>query len=161
MKTGKALPTLKYLSYLVVFIGLILGAAIPARAGPPEIYTGAYEGVAINGYDPVAYFTENRPVEGSPDIVHEWKGVKWRFSSAENRDMFAADPEKFAPQYGGYCAYAVSYGSTATTDPSAFSIVDNKLYLNYSSGVKARWSKDIPGYISKADANWPRILAGK
>ena len=155
MRTGNGL------SFLIVLLGLVFGTVLPAAAAPDEIYTGAYEGVAINGYDAVAYFTENKPVEGSADIIHEWKGAKWRFASKENRALFAAAPEKYAPQYGGYCAYAVSYGSTATTDPSAFSIVGEKLYLNYSSGVKARWSKDIPGNISKADANWPGILAGK
>ncbi|MEZ5792013.1 MAG: YHS domain-containing (seleno)protein [Nitratireductor sp.] len=155
MRTGNGL------SFVIVFLGLVIGTVVPATAAPDEIYTGAYSGVAINGYDPVAYFTQDKPVEGSQEITFDWKGVTWRFASSENRDLFSANPERYAPQYGGYCAFAVSLGSTATTDPSAFSIVDDKLYLNYSSGVKARWSKDIPGNISKGDANWPGIVAGK
>ena len=106
----------------------------------------------------VAYFTQGSPVAGDPAITHDWNGATWRFSSTENRDAFAADPAAYAPQYGGYCAYAVSEGYTASTVPEAWSIVDGKLYLNYSTGVKGRWEQDIPGRISAADANWPKVL---
>jgi hypothetical protein len=87
-------------------------------------------------------------------------GANWRFASAENRDRFAADPERYAPQYGGYCAYAVSEGTTADIDPEAWKVVDGKLYLNLSKDVQKLWEQDIPGYIEKADANWPEIRAG-
>jgi YHS domain-containing protein len=97
-------------------------------------------------------------VKGSEEIVHSWKGATWRFSSAENRDRFAAAPEKYAPQYGGYCAYAVAHNATASIDPQAWSVVDGRLYLNYSVKVRATWEKDSPGYIRKADANWPGVL---
>lgn len=113
---------------------------------------------AIRGHDPVAYFDRKGPVKGSKQFSHPWRGATWYFASAENRDKFAAEPERYAPQYGGYCAYAVAQGYTADIDPSAWSIVDGKLYLNYSLRIRERWNKDIPGYISKADASWPAVL---
>ncbi len=130
----------------------------PLHAAQPEIYSNSATGIAINGYDPVAYFTKNMPVEGGEDHSLLWKGATWHFSSTENMAVFKANPDKYAPQYGGYCAFAVSYGSTATTVPEAWSIVDNKLYLNNSLGVRTRWNTDQQGYIRKADKNWPGVL---
>jgi YHS domain-containing protein len=144
-------------SGVVLIAGLSFGFT-PAMAVSPEIFADAKTGVAINGYDPVAYFTQNMPVEGSEQFNYSWKGAKWLFSSEENKNLFAAEPQKYAPQYGGYCAYAVSRGSIAPTDPQAFSIVDDKLYLNFSLSVRKRWSKDIAGNIAKADKNWPDVL---
>ena len=115
-------------------------------------------GLAIRGTDPVAYFTEGGPVAGSSEFAYTWNNATWQFASAENRDLFAANPEQYAPQYGGFCAWAVSQGYTAPIDPNAWSIVDNKLYLNYDKGVQRRWERDIPGNISKADTNWPGVL---
>ena len=115
-------------------------------------------GTAIDGTDPVAYFTEERPVEGKSSITHEWNGATWRFASEENRAKFVADPSAFAPQYGGYCAWAVSQGYTASTDPNAWKIVDGKLYLNYNRSVQAKWEGDIPGHIASADNNWPGVI---
>jgi YHS domain-containing protein len=114
-------------------------------------------GIAIKGYDPVAYFTESKPVKGERQFQHKWMGAKWQFSSAANRDLFAADPKKYVPQYGGYCAYGVSEGHKAPIDPKAWTIIDERLYLNYDSGVQETWRKDTPGNISKADRNWPKI----
>lgn len=131
-----------------------LGLNVSAQTA--KVFSGSSD--AINGYDPVAYFTQKKPVQGDPSITSMWNGTKWRFSSAENKAKFDADPAKYAPQYGGYCAYAVSQGYTAKTDPDAWSIVDGKLYLNYSKSVRSTWEKDKPGYISKADANWPKVL---
>ena len=133
-------------------------APLTARAASPEIYTGLVKGVAVGGYDPVAYFTEHKPVIGKGDILYSWKGVTWRFASEKNRDAFAANPEKYAPQYGGYCAYAVAKSGTAKGDPQAWSIVGGKLYLNLSPAVQKLWEKDIPGYIKAADKNWPGVL---
>lgn len=113
---------------------------------------------AIRGYDPVAYFNEGKPVKGDSSITFDWEGATWRFASEENRQVFATSPETYAPAYGGYCAYAVANGYTATTDPHAWNIVNDRLYLNYSKGVQQRWAKDISGYISKADKNWPGVL---
>ena len=115
-------------------------------------------GVAVDGTDVVAYFTQGRPVAGSPEITHEWNGVTWRFSTEANRAAFAADPQAYAPQYGGYCAWAVSEGYTASTTPEAWRIVDGKLYLNYSRRIQRRWERDIPGRIAAGDANWPGLL---
>ena len=108
----------------------------------------------------VAYFEESAAREGSKDFTHEWNGATWRFASAANRDAFAKEPERYAPQYGGYCAYAVAKGATADIDPQAWKIVDGKLYLNLSRSIQERWEQDIPGYIAKADANWPGLVDG-
>ncbi len=135
-------------------------AGLPRSAMAGEVYTGTFSSTAINGTDPVAYFTEGRPVEGSSDFESEWNGATWLFASAENKAKFDADPEKYAPQYGGYCAWAVSQGYTASTVPEAWAIVDGKLYLNYSKGVQKRWETDIPDHIATGDQNWPGIKAG-
>lgn len=127
----------------------------PALAKEPVFTTR--EG-AIRGYDPVAYFSEGKPVEGLPEFSHEWNGAQWLFASADNLEMFKQGPEQYAPQYGGYCAYAVANGYTAKTEPEAWTIVDDKLYLNYSLGVRKKWTKDIPGNIKKANDNWPGVL---
>ena len=142
---------------VVVFaaVGLFMtGAAMAGEAGP---YQKDWSGTAAEGYDVVAYFTDGKATKGDKKIIHEWNGAKWRFASAANRDAFAANPEKYAPQYGGYCAYAVSQGYTASIDPKAFSVVDGKLYLNYSPSVKQTWETNIPGYISEAEKFWPTI----
>lgn len=128
----------------------------PALAAKDPVYSSW--GVAIRGTDPVAYFTQNRPVEGSKKHQHDYQGATFYFSSAENRDLFAANPEKYAPQYGGYCAWAVSLGYTASTVPEAFTIVDGKLYLNYSLGVRSQWESDQANRIRLGDENWPSVL---
>jgi YHS domain-containing protein len=135
-----------------------LGLALPATAGG-VVNVSSFTGTAIEGYDPVAYFTEGRPVEGESGFAHDWMDATWYFATAENRDQFAADPDRYAPQYGGYCAWAVAHGYTAKIDPEAWKIVDGKLYLNYSKDVQAQWAEDIPGNIAKGDANWPKIRA--
>lgn len=129
----------------------------PAFAAKPPVF--ATDGIAINGYDPVAYFTMSKPVKGDMAHTSDWEGVKMLFASAENKAMFDADPEKFAPRYGGYCAYAVSKGATAPTDPDAWTVYEDRLYLNFSVDVRGIWQQDIPGNIAKADANWPGVLA--
>lgn len=127
----------------------------PAFAATPPVF--AKKGIAINGYDPVAYFTASKPVRGDTAYISDWEGAKLLFSSAQNKAMFDADPSKYAPQYGGYCAYAVSRGYTASTAPSAWSIYKERLYLNYSRSVRALWSTNKSGNVAKGDANWPRI----
>jgi YHS domain-containing protein len=139
---------------------LVLAAAAlfaqAASAQKPQVF--ADRNGAIRGYDPVAYFADRAPVKGSKAFRHEWRGATWYFASDANRARFAADPQKFAPQYGGYCAYGVALGSAPPIDPAAWSIVDGKLYLNFNLPTRATWEKDIPGYIRKADANWPGVL---
>lgn len=131
----------------------------PANPGTPTpaatIPVFAENGVAIGGTDPVAYFQARQPVLGSEEFSHTWQGVTWRFASAENRDLFIANPEQYAPQYGGFCAFAVARGYTASTVPEAWTIVDNKLYLNFSLDIRTRWERDIPGNIARGNQNWP------
>jgi len=129
----------------------------PAFAAEDPIFSD-WRGRAIRGYDPVAYFTEGKPTAGSSDHETEYEGATWRFASAENKAKFDADPAAYAPQYGGYCAWAVSQGYTASIDPEAWRIVDGKLYLNYNADVQKRWEADIPGFIQAADTNWPAVL---
>jgi YHS domain-containing protein len=127
-----------------------------ASAVRPSVYQE--NGIAIGGTDPVAYFRQGQPVAGSANYEHRWRSTTWRFSSAENRDLFASNPEQYAPQYGGYCAWAVSQGYTASTIPEAWKIVDGKLYLNYSTRVQRSWEGDTSGHIARADRNWPGVL---
>ena len=144
---------------------LISAAAVPVATGlfvrtaaaatPPVYATG---GIAINGYDPVAYFTEERPVQGSPEFTVDWDGAVLQFASAENKALYESDPVKYAPKYGGYCAYAVSRGYTATTDPVAWAVHEDRLYLNYSRSVRALWRARRSHHIKSADANWPSVL---
>ena len=139
---------------LLVGIGLF----VPALAKEASIYTGTFSSTALSGYDPVAYFTALKPVKGNAKFATEYKGAKWLFSSAENRDKFVAAPEQYAPQYGGYCAWAVSQGYTASGDPLYWKLVNNKLYLNYDADVQKKWEASIPDFIQKADSHWPKVL---
>lgn len=138
--------------------GLAFLTAGTAQAAKPPVYTRLFSKLALNGHDTVAYFKQGMPVKGSPEFTHEYKGAVWQFASAANRDLFVANPEAYAPQYGGYCAWAAAQGDTASADPMFWKIVDQKLYLNYDSDVQKKWEKDIPGFIRKADQNWPGIL---
>ena len=117
-------------------------------------------GLALDGYDAVAYFKENSPQPGKPEFTADYNGAKWQFTTAENRDAFSKEPAKYAPQYGGYCAWAVGHNYTAKGDPQAWKVVDNKLYLNYNKDVQAKWQQEIPKYIADGDKNW-QVLADK
>lgn len=136
---------------------ILLGFAASLMAGQADPIDKDGKGVAIKGYDPVAYFTQNMPTKGSAAFTHQWMGATWWFANASDRDQFAASPEKFAPQYGGYCAYGVSQGHTVSIDPEAWRIVDGKLYLNYSKSVQQKWASDVPGYIKAAEEQWPKL----
>ncbi|OQW33403.1 MAG: tat pathway signal sequence domain protein [Nitrospira sp. SG-bin1] len=141
----------------VIFIFVTIWHLTPFNI---NVYAGEFfqrNGLAIDGYDPVAYFTEMKPVKGSPEFRSDYQGATFQFASAAHRDTFVANPEKFAPQYGGYCAYGMAKGYKAKIDPVAFSVVRDKLYLNYNETIRARWLSDIPGYIQKADTNWPEV----
>lgn len=115
-------------------------------------------GVAIRGADTVAYFTEGKYVPGTDSHTTTWSGATWKFSSQENLDLFVADPQRYAPQYGGYCAYGVAQDALVKIEPENFSIVDGKLYLNYSDGVQSKWEKNIGGFISSANEKFQRLL---
>lgn len=112
---------------------------------------------AIGGYDPVAYFTDHHAVRGSEAHAFTWQGAQWLFASDEHRALFAASPSRYAPAYGGYCAYAVSQGRVARIDPEAWSIVNGRLFLNYSIAIRTQWSEDRERYVRDADARWPEV----
>lgn len=133
----------------------ILTACLPSDAVSGEINTK--DGLAISGYDPVGYFREGRPVPGLSSLTVVHGEATYRFASEANREAFRADPEAYLPQYGGYCAFGTAQGYKAPIDPAAFTVVGDKLYLNYDSGVQTTWRKDRDDFIRKADQNWPTV----
>lgn len=145
-----------YFLFLLVALGVL--TANSANAVDPT-YTSIFSDKAIKGYDTVAYFTENRAVEGHDAFQTDYNGAVWLFSSAENLALFEQDPEKYAPQYGGYCAYAVANNSTASIQPELFTVHNGKLYLNYNQSVNKKWTADKESFIAAADRNWPALLA--
>lgn len=114
-------------------------------------------GLAVSGYDPVAYFSQTKAIKGDHGITASHAGATYYFATAEHRDAFLADPDRYVPAYGGYCAYGVANGHKVSVDPEAFRVVDGRLYLNYSKGVQRHWLADIPGNIAKAESNWPKL----
>ena len=151
---------------LILLLGLAALAAFilqhdivrAQQTAKPQIFTEFRFKLALDGYDPVAYFKTGKPQKGNPAHAVRWVGADWHFASAENKAAFEASPQAFAPQYGGYCAWAVSEGYTAKGDPNTWRIVDNKLYLNYNASVQKGWEKDIPVRVAKGDQNWPIVL---
>ena len=141
----------------VLTIALATFLTMFAQGQPVSRRNTDRSGLMARGYDVVAYLTEGKPVRGTAAFEHSWDGVRWRFSSAANRDAFAATPQKYAPQYGGFCAYAVSRNYTADVDPEAWTVVDGRLFLNYSLSVRAAWLKERDANIAKGDANWPAL----
>jgi hypothetical protein len=119
------------------------------------------DAAAIKGYDAVAYFKAGEALKGNESFTFQWHGMTWYFLTKANRDLFAADPAEYAPQYDGYCAWAMTETRKAQTDPEVWKIVDGKLYLNCSRSAYEKWSADIPGNIKKADANWLKFDSGK
>ena len=161
MAAVPTLPVRRQFSMARVRVATLLTLFIvggTAIAGVDPINTNR-NNVAIRGYDPVAYFESGSPGKGSATQALDWNGATWYFVNAENRAAFEADPQRYAPQYGGYCAWAVSQGSTANIDPAAWKIVEGKLYLNYSPRIQKKWERDIPGHIAAADEQWPKLLA--
>jgi YHS domain-containing protein len=146
------------LKFAFAALAIMAFSASAAIARSSEIYTGTFSSLAVGGYDTVAYFRQNKPVVGKAEFSTEYKGATWRFSSKENLDAFKANPTAFAPQFGGYCAWAVAHNYTASGDPQVWSVVQGKLYLNYDRDVQAQWSKDIPRYIADGNKNWPSAL---
>jgi len=156
------------LTFLAVVCMAFLSFVGSVQAGAPQINTLQKEGVfgkfkhsgiAIRGYDTVAYFTQGKPVKGDKAISTEWNGAMWLFSSEEHKNLFVAQPEKYAPQYGGYCAYGVANDYLVKIEPEQWQIVDDQLYLNFSKDIQARWVKDISGYIKRADRKFEALLA--
>lgn len=139
----------------IIFAALL--SLFASVASAEKLNTSLFGNLAVKGYDVVAYFTDNKAVKGDKKLQIEWQGANWRFSSQANLEAFKANPEQYAPQYGGYCAYAVSQGYTAGIDPEAFAVVDGKLYLNYSHSIAEKWQADRDNYILLADKNWPEV----
>ena len=122
------------------------------------VYTAFFSDTAVSGYDTVAYFTQNKPVKGDSSYSTQYKGANWHFSNTANLEMFKADPEKYAPQYGGYCAWAVANNNTAKGDPLQWAIHQGKLYLNYDADIRKKWFSDKDALIVKANNNWPNVI---
>ncbi len=141
----------------MLFATAAIAAEPPANTLKSHLFGGRSD-TAINGYDTVAYFTLGKPVKGQDSLVHEWNGAKWKFSSQAHLDLFKASPEKYAPQYGGYCAYGVAQGYLVKVEPDQFTVRDGKLFLNYDADVQAKWLKDVPGYAKTADAKFTSLL---
>lgn len=140
--------------FVAIFaVGLAGGSAVAAEPKKPLVYQ-TEDHVAIKGYDPVAYFVDGAPTKGDPAFTSAYEGATWQFANAANRDLFAADPAKYAPAYGGWCAYGMAQGGKVPIDPAAWSIVDGTLYLNVNKKIQGWWEADIPGFIEKADVNW-------
>lgn len=139
--------------FLVVAVAVM--ASVQLKAQKAEVFSTTFG--AINGYDPVAFFKEGKPVKGNESFTYKWNDAEWHFSSKENLDSFSKNPEKYAPQYGGYCAYGCSEGHKAPTTPDTWTIIDGKLYFNYNLKVKELWSKNREERIEQANKNWPEI----
>lgn len=152
MKSQKAIYGI-LLSFSFVLLILV-------ECGDIAVGQSPVDDLAIKGYDTVAYFNTGKALKGSESFTFKWHNMTWYFSTKENRDLFAAGPEKYAPQYDGYCAWAMTEARKAHTDPEEWKIVDGKLYLNCSRAAYEKWSRDIPGNIKKADTNWIK-LSGK
>jgi len=143
----------------LIITALALVTAVQAYAQQSEIF--APGGKAIKGYDPVAFFKESKPIKGSDKFQYQWKDATWFFSTSENLEAFKADPEKYAPQYGGYCAYGTSQGHKAPTQANTWTVLNDKLYFNYNDKVKELWTKDQANLIKAADEKWPEMKGQK
>lgn len=142
--------------FSILWIFLALSSSVLAAEEP--IYTSYFSDNAAGGYDVTAYFSENKAVAGDKKFSTEYMGAQWLFASQENLDKFVSAPEVYAPQYGGYCAWAASQGNTAKGDPKQWSVHENKLYLNYDKSIKKRWEGDKINFIAQADTKWPDLL---
>ncbi len=145
---------MKSVKPLLLAAAAVFVAAVSTPAFAKD-YTHSTPG--ISGHDPVAYFTDGKPMRGSGYQVSVFEGVTYAFASEEHKEMFEANPEKYVPAYGGYCAYGVAVGKKFVTDPEVWRIVDGILYLNLDRDIQRKWQKDVPGYIKKADVNWSEI----
>ena len=155
---GQSSAVAKFVFRVVIAVFVFSGAA---QAAAPEINVGYFNKLAMNGYDVMTYWHGGKPQEGNPEISAEYKEARWIFVSRENREAFLSDPARYAPAYGGYCAYAASQNAVSDVDPFAWRIWKGKLYLNYSGHVRRQWANDIDGNIRKADDFWPDLLKGR
>lgn len=137
-----------------------IGVAIFATSAMADETIFQEDGVAIRGYDTVAYFTQDKAVKGTNEFTAEYEDAVWHFANTENRDMFVKNPEKYAPQYDGYCAFGAAQGYVVEVDPTQWTVMNGKLYLNYSHKVQQRWSEEPDYFIREANAKWPEIRPG-
>jgi YHS domain-containing protein len=156
----KAMTRSKCLAIIPFFVAVVLFVGPRGAAGgsatPVAAVNVTTDTIGLKGYDPVAYFTSGQPTPGADQYTYRWKGVTYRFASAEDLQLFKANPEKYLPQYGGYCAYAMSLNRIADIDPSEWTIVDGKLYLNNGFFAQSLWSLNKSGNIASGDRNWPQ-----
>ncbi len=138
-------------------VAVLIASGASASAETPKQLNVDASGLALYGYDPVAYFIDGKPVIGNAGITAAHEGATYRFANASNRDAFAKDPARYLPAYGGFCAYGVTQGYKVKVDPTVFKVVEGRLYLNYNAEVGEKWSSDIPGYIAKAEKIWPEL----
>ncbi len=141
-----------------LILSFVLMLAHTSASAADPIYTPFLNNDAMSGYDAISYFQNDEPIKGSEKFKTEYKGANWLFSSEENLQVFKADPEKYAPQYGGYCAYAAAHNQTAKGDPLQYQVSDGKLYLNFNADVRQRWLKDKANFIVQADKYWPALI---
>ncbi len=146
---------------LLLLLGLLLFVGTPLFAGTKSLLNVDKSGLAIQGYDPLAFFTESKPVKGKPEFKSAYQGATYLFASAENKMRFEKEPAKYEPAFGGFCAYGVSRNKLVEIDPEAFQIVDGRLLLQYSKGVRNDFNKDTQGNLAKANSNWPMLLEKK
>ncbi|MBL4836620.1 MAG: YHS domain-containing protein [Kordiimonadaceae bacterium] len=143
---------------ILALIGIVFSFASASFADEKQISTGFFSNKAVSGYDTVAYFTDSKAVKGKKKFKTEYQGADWFFASQENLDFFLKEPEKYAPQFGGYCAFGLAMGHAVSSDPQQWKIVDGKLYLNYNAGVKERWEENIPELIADAISEYPKVI---
>jgi YHS domain-containing protein len=141
---------------LVCAVLLFTPASIAISSAADRINTDE-SGIAIKGYDTVAYFVDGKPLRGSAEFWHKWQGAKWLFVSEKHRDLFAREPNRYAPRYGGYCAGAMALGRIGTVDPEAWAIVEGRLYLNFLISGRDEFVKAPKPIIQRANANWDRL----
>lgn len=145
---------------MLSMLGIGMAAALPTTAAlafnensPADVNVDD-KGLALRGYDAVAYQTQNKAVPGSPNFTAKYGDATFQFSSAANRDQFLANPARYAPAFGGFCAMGIAMGRKLDGDPQLFRVVDNRLYLNVNPAVQTRWAQDIPGNVKNAEGNW-------
>lgn len=159
------MKSIRLFALLLVAAGaMFTAAAAPTTSvvsGQKTLINKTPDGLALQGYDPVAYFTDHKPVKGDAAFTATHEGATYRFASAEHRDLFVSNPQKYAPAFGGYCGYAVSVGKIRPINPELWSIVDGTLILQHSAGAVGLWQKDVSGNKTKADALWPRLVVAK
>jgi len=149
------------MKYLLATLGLIFALSLGTQAKEIKPINSGITKVAIKGYDTVNYFTEKKPAKGSKEFSTSYMGATWHFKNQVHLDLFNASPEKYAPQYGGYCAYAVSQNDTAKIDPTQWTVLENRLYLNYNKKIQKKWNADRANYITLANVNWQKFKKKK